>query len=140
MDQRLKELNASDVMTETVFTANLDHTWKDVARKMSAKNIHHLVILDENNHPVNVLSTSDFLGFALNKDLKTLSKRLRETISSKRLITILSDANAYDAANLMNDHHVESVVVVNETGQLKGIVTPKDVMNEILFEDESSFD
>ncbi|MCC6275362.1 MAG: CBS domain-containing protein [Leptospiraceae bacterium] len=140
MDQRLKELKASDVMTETVFTANLDHTWKDVARKMSAKNIHHLVVLDDNNLPINVISTSDFIGFALNKDAKALSRKLRDTISGKRLITVLPDSNAYDAANLMNDHHVESVVVVNETGQLKGIVTPKDVMNEILFEDESSFD
>lgn len=36
----------------------------------------------------------------------------------------------------MNDHNVASIVVVNEKNQLVGIVSPKDLMNEILFEDE----
>lgn len=81
MDKRLKELKVSDVMTDTVYTANLDHSWNDVARKMSAKNIHHIVIIDENNLPQSIISTSDFLSFALNADSKTLSKKLRDTIS-----------------------------------------------------------
>lgn len=134
MEKKLKELKVRDIMNKAVFSANLDHTWKDVAIKMSAKDIHHLVIIDEHNLPVSVMSSADFLRFAFNKDTSILSKKLRDSKPHHRLITLLPDASAYDAANEMNIHLVESIVIVDEKGHLVGIVTPKDMMNLLLFE------
>lgn len=129
-------LKIRDVMTKNVFTVSLKHTWQDAARKMSSKNIHHLVIVDELHHPVSVMSVTDFLKFALNNDKAILLKTIEEVQPHHRLIALNSSANAYDAVNEMNNHLVESVVVLDDEGRLEGIVTSKDLMNVIFFDEK----
>jgi arabinose-5-phosphate isomerase len=136
MKSSFNGLKVKDVMTKNVFTINLKHTWQDAARKMSAKNIHHLVVVDEKHHPLLVMSVTDFLKFALNNDKSILSKTLEEIKPHNRLISISMDANAYDAVNEMNNHLVESVVVLDDAGRLCGIVTSKDLMNVIFFDEK----
>jgi CBS domain-containing protein len=136
MKNSFNGLKVKDVMTKNVFTINLKHTWQDAARKMSAKNIHHLVVVDENHHPVLVMSVTDFLKFALNNDKSILTKTIEELKPHHRLISVKSDANAYDAVNEMNNHLVESVVVLDNDGRLEGIVTSKDLMNVIFFDEK----
>ena len=136
MKNSFNGLKVKDVMTKNVFTINLKHTWQDAARKMSAKNIHHLVVVDENHRPILVMSVSDFLKFALNNDKTILKKTLEEIKPHHRLISVQAEANAYDAVNEMNNHLVESVVVLDEDGRLQGIVTSKDLMNVIFFDEK----
>lgn len=137
MKDRLNELTVKEVMTKNVFTIGLNHTWQDVARKMSAKNIHHLVVVDEEHRPVIVMSVSDFLKFALSNDKTIIHKKLEEVQPHHRLISIKSDAKAYDAVNEMNNHLVESIVVLDNDGRLEGIVTTKDLMNVIFFDEKT---
>ena len=119
-------LKIRDVMTKKLATL----------RKMSSKNIHHLVIVDEMHHPVSVMSVTDFLKFALNNDKAILLKTIEEVQPHHRLIALNSSANAYDAVNEMNNHLVESVVVLDDEGRLEGIVTSKDLMNVIFFDEK----
>ena len=136
MKTDLNGLKVKDVMTKNVFTVSLNHTWQDAARKMSAKNIHHLVVVDEEHHPISVMSVSDFLKIALSNNQSLLHKKLEDVKPHDRLISINSDAPASDAVNEMNIHLVESVVVLDEMGRLEGIVTSKDLMNAIFFDEK----
>ena len=72
MKTDLNQIKVADVMSKNVFTVSLQHTWLDAARKMSAKNIHHLVVVDENHIPVIVMSVTDFLKIALNENQSIL--------------------------------------------------------------------
>ncbi|MBK8394711.1 MAG: CBS domain-containing protein [Leptospiraceae bacterium] len=129
-------LKVKDVMSKNVFTVNLQHTWIDAARKMSAKNIHHLVIVDENHKPLSVMSVTDFLKIALHENKSALHEKIENIRPNHRLISIRSDAFAYEAVNEMNIHLIESVVVLSEDGRLEGIVTTKDLMNAIFFDEK----
>lgn len=134
MKERLIEKKVKDVMQRDVFLANLDHTWSDVARKMSAKQIHHIVVVDEAHTPLTVISSFDFLVFAHPQSGQNASAALRESLHTRRLITIDENRRMFDAMNEMNNHHVESIVVVNAEGRAVGILTPGDVMN-LLYEE-----
>ncbi len=134
MKDRLIGKKVGEIMQKDVFLANLDHSWSDVARKMSAKNIHHIVVVDENHAPLTVLSSFDFLIFAHPNEAARGTMPLRETLTSRRLVTVRENASMFDAMNEMNNRHVESVVVVNEEGRTMGIITPHDIMN-LLYEE-----
>ncbi|HMV43180.1 MAG TPA: CBS domain-containing protein [Leptospiraceae bacterium] len=136
MKSAFNGLKVKDVMTKNVFTVNTHHTWQEVARKLSSKNIHHIVVVDSNHKPVSVMSVSDFLRFAINSDKSILEKTLEEVKPHHRLISLKAEDHAYDAVNEMNNHLVESVVVLDENGRLEGIVTSKDLMNVIFFDEK----
>ncbi|MBL8022575.1 MAG: CBS domain-containing protein [Leptospirales bacterium] len=127
-------IQVEEIMTRGIFTANLDQTWKDVARKMSAKQIHHLVIVDKDHRPVSVLSTFDFLRFA-GGEAPNPEKTLAETINSPKLFSIRQEATLADVVNELNNHHVDCLVVESAENKVVGIVTPRDVMN-VLFRDD----
>ena len=129
MKERLIEKKIKEIMQRDVFLANLDHSWSDVARKMSAKNIHHIVVVDENHAPLTVVSTFDFLIFAHQDEPQRATSSLRDTLKSRRLLTVNENRRMFDAMNEMNNHHVESIIVVNDEGKAVGILTPTDIMN-----------
>lgn len=136
MRTKLDGLKVRDIMVKDVFTVSLSQTWKDAARKMSSKNIHHLVVVDGQHMPVTVISVSDFLRFALSEDLSELHKSMEDTKPHGRLYSVRPDSPAFEAVNEMNVHHIESVAVLSEDGKLEGIVTASDLMNSLFFNEK----
>lgn len=61
--------------------------------------------------------------------------KVREIIQTKgsQILTMHPDASVLDAAILMNDHKVGSVVVSNQ-GQVAGIFTERDVLRRVVAE------
>lgn len=45
----------------------------------------------------------------------------------KELVTVLPKSSIHEAALKMKEHHVGSVLIVDESGKIKGIVTDRDV-------------
>ena len=82
------------------------------------------------------MCVSYFLKIALSNNKSLHHKKLEDLKPHDRLISINSDAPASDAVNEMNIHLVESVVVLDEMGRLEGIVTSKDLMNAIFFDEK----
>ncbi|HYA87714.1 MAG TPA: CBS domain-containing protein [Nitrospirota bacterium] len=52
---------------------------------------------------------------------------LARQLMQKDLVTIQPSATVFDAAVKMKEHHVGSVLVVEEGGKLKGILTDRDI-------------
>lgn len=52
--------------------------------------------------------------------------------SRPRVVTIAPTATVRDAAALMNDHRIGSLVVVGSTGALEGIITERDVLTRVV--------
>ncbi|MCB1326237.1 MAG: CBS domain-containing protein [Spirochaetales bacterium] len=138
MKRLLEDKRVSEVMQEGVFTARVDQTWGDAARRMLQKSIHHLVIVDSDHKPLGVLSSMDFLGVVMRRDQEFLKKPLSDSRPERKPLTIQEDQHLYEAANLMDTHHVECLVVLSRAGGVKGVITPKDIMNG-MFEDGYQF-
>ena len=136
MRTKLDGLKVRDIMVKDVFTVSLNQTWKDAARKMSSKSIHHLIVVDDNHRPVSVMSVSDFLQFALRESISELHTMIADTRHHSRLFSVSPDSPAFEAVNEMNIHHIECLVVLSEEGFLEGIVTAKDLMNSLFFDEK----
>ena len=79
-----------------------------------------------------VLEGKTVVGIITNRDLR-FEEDLEAPVKSKmtpreRLVTVQEGATLLEAKRLMNKHRLERVLVVNETFELKGLVTVKDIM------------
>ncbi len=79
-----------------------------------------------------VLEGKTVVGIITNRDLR-FEEDLEAPVKSKmtpreRLVTVQEGATLQEAKRLMNKHRLERVLVVNETFELKGLVTVKDIM------------
>jgi IMP dehydrogenase len=79
-----------------------------------------------------VLEGKTVVGIITNRDLR-FEEDLDAPVKSKmtpreRLVTVSEGASLDEAKRLMNKHRLERVLVVNDTFELKGLVTVKDIM------------
>ena len=79
-----------------------------------------------------VLEGKSVIGIITNRDLR-FEEDLEAPVQQKmtpreRLVTVKEGDSLENAKRLMNKHRLERVLVVNDTFELKGLVTAKDIM------------
>ena len=79
-----------------------------------------------------VLQGKTVVGIITNRDLR-FEEDLNAPVKSKmtpreRLVTVQEGASLEEAKRLMNKHRLERVLVVNDSFELRGLVTVKDIM------------
>lgn len=124
-----------EVMTDEVITVDRSQTLSEVYDLFQNNAIHHLPIMD-GQRPIGMISAGDVL--ALVYDIEDPSDRMMRAMldhqftiddaMSDELDTLGTDATVHDAADRLADGHHHSVVVVDATGHLAGIVTSTDLI------------
>ncbi|OYD54298.1 nucleotidyltransferase [Thauera propionica] len=95
--------------------------------QMNAEHIGCMVVVDDEKHPVGVLTQSDLLprvilaGFDLERPIGELM-----TANPHQLA---ATASAYDAALEMATHGVRHLLVVDAEGRIKGVVSERDLFS-----------
>lgn len=56
----------------------------------------------------------------------------RKPEDRRRVVTIPKNATALDAARVMNEHHIGSLVVTDDDGTVAGIFTERDLLTRIV--------
>ncbi|MDO5685802.1 MAG: IMP dehydrogenase [Neisseria sp.] len=84
-----------------------------------------------------VLENGKVAGIVTNRDLR-FEKRLDQTVAAimtprERLVTVREGTNIDDARDLMHDHKIERVLVINDNWELKGLITVKDILKTTAF-------
>jgi IMP dehydrogenase len=79
-----------------------------------------------------VVEKGKVVGIVTNRDLR-FETRLDEPVRNimtpqHRLVTVPEGASLEDAQTLMHKHRIERVLVVNDSYQLKGLITVKDML------------
>lgn len=112
-----------DVMNKGVMTASPEATVKEAAKIMSQHHVGSLVILKEEKI-VGIITERDILiAVADGKDAELTTV---EEIMSKNVITVASDKTIEDAVNLMVEHKIKKLPVV-DGDKLIGIITASDI-------------
>jgi IMP dehydrogenase len=91
---------------------------------MKKYRISGVPITDENNRLVGILTSRDI----------RFEKRLHLTISevmTKKLITVPVGTSLEEAEKAFHEHKIEKILMVDEGGHLKGLITYKDVLKRI---------
>ena len=120
-----------DLMKKNPYTVAESASIQDTARIMNEKKVSSLVILDEDNNPVGLVTERDLVRKVCINDLPTNRVTNKEIMSSP-LITIDSESSASTATDLMLKNHVRHLLVVNNeskgSSQPIGIITPLDLV------------
>jgi CBS domain-containing protein len=102
----------------------------DVIEKMARYEVGALIIVNpsEGGKPVAVISERDVIkALAMKMPLSTPV----EAFMSTRLISIRTDEDVTKAADLMINHNIRHLVVVNPDGSLQGMVSIRDILREL---------
>ena len=139
MQVPIRDMNVEDVMTSKPITV-LGHTSLDIVREIFDKNlIHHIPVVDEDDNLLGVISNSDLdllLHWGTRLHLPSSDvfndKMLHSTtaieICSTHIMAVRPKDTLADCFEIFRQNAFRSLPVINEEGQVIGIITPYDIM------------
>jgi len=74
------------------------------------------------------------VGILTNRDLRfcrDTSRSVREVMTSENLVTVPEGTTLEDAAEKLHEHRIEKLLVVNAAGELRGLITVKDIQKKL---------
>ncbi|CAN5883489.1 CBS domain-containing protein [soil metagenome] len=115
-------MTVADLMSTALLTVTATESLTEAHSEMELGLIRHLPVVDGRGKLVGMLS---------DRDLRAASKRAHKVsdLMTRDVITIRPEAPAYEAAQLMLDHRIGSVPVVDDHGALVGVVTQTDYLD-----------
>jgi CBS domain-containing protein len=138
----IKNIAVSDFMTRSIKTIKENETISQACKLMYQDNIGSIVIIKKHTDgqeaetsdtemkketPIGIVTERDvarMVGFSA----KFFADMTVSEVMSKPLITINSDASIKDDVALMEQKNIRRLPIVDNEGQMVGIITSKDVL------------
>lgn len=120
------DLPVKEIMTTRVCKADADENVQEVAKKMVAFGVGSAIIMKD-DRPVGIVTEKDLIAKIVARDRIPSSVKVSEIMSSP-LITIKPNTSVREAANLMIKKGIRRLPIVNNSGQLIGIITDNDIL------------
>lgn len=124
----LVPVTVSEIMQTPVETVGPDPTVRVAAGKLAEKDIGSLVVC-EGDDPVGIVTNEDVTEFVAEGSDPDATP-VRELMSSP-LITVAREEPIERAAELIREHVIKRLPVVDEAGEVVGIVTTTDLSNYV---------
>ncbi|MES2509079.1 MAG: KpsF/GutQ family sugar-phosphate isomerase [Pseudomonadota bacterium] len=120
--------HVSDVMRsgDQVPRVALDTSFSDLMREMSSKGLGASAVVDENQRVLGIFTDGD-LRRLVEKGVDLRTARAGEVMHANPR-TLRADALAVDAVELMEQHSITSVLIVDNAGALCGALNTNDLM------------
>ena len=134
-------LRVKDIMSTPVVTINENSTLKEAMENMVKYGFRRLPVVGENNIVTGIITSMDIVKAIGTHELieKMNSRDIREILSTpipevmrEEVIAIDPDSDVTEAVNAMFSRNASSVLVVDNEGVLKGILTERDILYSIL--------
>ncbi|HEU0165960.1 MAG TPA: IMP dehydrogenase, partial [Thermomicrobiales bacterium] len=94
---------------------------------MERYHISGVPITDENNRLVGILTNRDL------RFIENTSQPISDVMTSENLVTAPTGTSLEEAEAILHRHKVEKLPVVDEDGQLTGLITVKDIQKRIQY-------
>ncbi|MGD1904992.1 MAG: CBS domain-containing protein [Leptolyngbyaceae cyanobacterium] len=145
----------AEVMTPTPITIQIDASLQAAIQLLAEHRISGLPVVEADGTLCGVLSESDLMWQATGAPLpayimlldsviylknpnrysqelhKALGQTVREVMSDRKVVTTTPTTSMRDAAQIMHNQKVRRLPVVDDSGQLKGILTQGDIVREM---------
>lgn len=119
------DVEIGQIMTEAVVTVTESQSLTDAGAVMTDVGTKSVIVSDAAERPIGILTSTDFVDLAA--DGETPAERSVGTYMTDDIVTATPDTPVRDAANLMVEHDISHLPVVEDDGCLAGIVTTTDV-------------
>lgn len=131
MSADLSKIKVEDVMVRNVVKAKPKMTILEAAKIMAAKSVGALPVVDENGKLVGILSERDIVRRVVALEKDPASTLVEEAMTPKP-ITVKPDYTLADALRIMAQIGIRHLPVVDDSGNLVGIISVKDVENALI--------
>lgn len=122
---QLRPVTVDDVVTEDVVTAERDTPVRTVVAEMAENDVGAVVIIDD-DEPVGVV-TDRVIALAL-EETPDLAEHEAGDLIDDDAVTVDPSMNVSEALQLMSDEAIRRLPVVDEGGELQGIITLDDAI------------
>jgi acetoin utilization protein AcuB len=128
-------------MTAKVITVHPDDEIFDAKEKMDIHHIRHLPVIDDKNIVVGIVTDRDIrsalpsqlLQYLGNQEQKSaLSKYKVKDIMTQNPLTVSPDHTIQDVLLLIQKKLIGALPVVDESGDLKGIISIRDILRAFI--------
>jgi len=126
----MADKTVGDLMHRGVIACKLATPMDEVIRIVSDTDVHAIVVMDETNHALGVISHMDIIQF-FGQDIASLTAR---DVMSGTVIDIEVGKPAKEAADLMLGKKVHRLLVVRVEGKQRkpvGIISTTDLVKEM---------
>ena len=119
-------MRVNDIMTTNIQSCEPTSSVRDAARLMCQGDCGSIPILDAQRRPVGILTDRDIAcrGVAEGRDMSSLQVR---EIMSQPVVTVSPEASLDDCCDILEEHQLRRVLVVDEQGCCCGIVAQADI-------------
>ncbi len=133
--QQIKKVKKSEsgIIIDPVYIAP-DATLADAEEIMQEFKISGVPVVDGHNKLLGILTNRDM---RFEKDLR---KRVDEVMTKMPLITAKKGISLDEAADIMHQHKIEKLPIIDDEGFLKGLVTIKDIKKRIEYPNSNKDD
>ncbi len=122
------DTSVRQIMTSPVVTIRPDDPITDAAQAMQDAGIGSLVIVDDDNGPQGILTRTDFVRLAADETLLTGSDvPTVRAVMETDVVTVTPDEPLETAVETMRERTFHHLPVVNESGEVVGVVTTTDL-------------
>jgi IMP dehydrogenase len=120
---RVKRADELVIRRENVVTARPDQTVREVDEMMEREGVSGAPVVDDDDAVLGIISGTDIRPYLEVGE----SDEVREAMTDE-VITAERDVTARDALELMYDHKIERVPIVDEADRLVGLVTMQGIL------------
>ncbi|MCO8243513.1 MULTISPECIES: CBS domain-containing protein [unclassified Haladaptatus] len=121
----MDDIFVGQLMTTTLHTASPDTLVEEAAREMIESGIGSVIVTDDENHLLGILTTTDFVRIVAERQPKD------ETPVSEYMSTDVMTATAQDSIRDVSDrmitHGIHHMPVVDETEGVIGMISTTDL-------------
>lgn len=123
-------MKVKEILRRPSITIPVTATVEQAAEAMANNNVGLLVIIDPNNpkKPLGVISERDIIRAIARKIPLTITVDKVGTMGN--FIWAKEDETVYRAAYLMRKHHIRHLVVLDQNGELVGVLSIRDLIAE----------
>lgn len=131
MYSNTRSILVNDIMSHPVITADQHDKIKSIAVKMECHGVGSVVIVDNMNKPLGIITKGDIVRRLVTKKrfmLKMMLFTKVKTVMSRPIMTVDKNKKLEQVARFMMERKVKRLCVVDTDGRLIGIVTDNDIM------------
>ena len=134
-----KKESISQIASTALITIHIGQKLSEARKLMQVNQIHHVPVV-KGKKLVGLLSAVDLANFSLtsfgsderSNDTLLDNQFSVEEVMAKNLVTIKHTASIREAAEMLAEGHFHSLPLVDNDGNLKGLVTSTDLIRYLL--------
>jgi acetoin utilization protein AcuB len=133
-------ISLGSIMSRALVTVGLDDTLEHIAFVLERNGIHHVIVTNETNEVVGVISDRDVLRSASpfvgklaerTQDIATMKTRAHQ-LMTRKVCSATEGTSAREAAELLLAQGISCLPVLDASGRAIGIVTWRDLLRALV--------